>query len=236
MIKIKLFCFPYAGGSALVFNPWKDLLGSFIELCPLELAGRGTRIKDPLYESVDEATDDAFNMIKNDIERIPYAFYGHSMGSMMAYALTNKLMERKQPSPLHLFLSGRRAPHFSKERDRMYHLMAEDQFKEELINLGGTPKEFFDIPELLEVLLPPLKNDFRLNETYLNDASQSQINCPMTIFSGKEDDVSPEEVEGWRIHTKNQSSVHFFDGGHFFINKEKEIITRTITQKLQKVS
>ena len=91
MKKIKLFCFPYAGGSAAAYNKWRQYLDKHIELRPVELAGRGRRIYDPLYQSIEEAVDDVYQLISPELAKGPYAFFGHSMGGIIAYELAYKI-------------------------------------------------------------------------------------------------------------------------------------------------
>lgn len=91
MTKIKLFCLPYAGGSSVIFNSWKQYIDPSIELVPIELAGRGKRINEPLYNGVNDAVEDVFGLIKNKITDTPYALFGHSMGGMISYELAQKI-------------------------------------------------------------------------------------------------------------------------------------------------
>jgi len=228
MNKIKLFCFPYAGGSAVIFNNWKQYIENSIELVPIELAGRGKRINEPLYNGVDDVIDDVFGLIKNKINDNPYAFFGHSMGGMIAYELAKRIKKNNLPSPIHVFFSGRSAPHIKKDDDKQYHLMSEEKFKKEIIELGGTPPEFFDHPELMEIFLPLLKNDFKLAGANLYNGKIEPLNCNITVFLGKEEDLTSEQCDGWKKHTTKLCSIHYFEGGHFFINNNTEQIVKFI--------
>src|SRR6185369_7818116 len=111
MSKIKLFCLPYAGGSSMVFHKWKKYLNSEIELRAIELAGRGRRIHESMYQDRAEAVEDVFQLIKDEIRQSPYALLGHSMGSLIAYEVAQKIRANKLPEPLHVFFSGSSAPH-----------------------------------------------------------------------------------------------------------------------------
>jgi surfactin synthase thioesterase subunit len=233
MNKIKLFCFPFAGGSAAVFNKWRTLLDKNIEFNPIELAGRGRRIREPLYGSIDDAVADVFNIINTQIKNAPFAFYGHSMGTAIAFELTYKLREQNLPEPGHLFFSGRGAPHMPDDDKKKYHLMPDDEFKEEMIKLGGTAKEFFEHPELLEVFLPLLRNDLKINESYVYKEKPGKLNCSITILNGiRDEDVTSEEVAEWKIHTNRNCTFHNFPGDHFFINDESEKIVQIINNTL----
>jgi medium-chain acyl-[acyl-carrier-protein] hydrolase len=232
MFKIKLFCFPYAGGSAVIFNKWKQYLDSAIELVPVELAGRGRRIHEALYKDVSQTIDDVYQIVTKNINGSRYALFGHSMGAMISYQLCQKLREKNYPAPLHVFFSGRNAPHIKRPDEKRYHLLEEEAFKEEVITLGGTPTEFFDHPELLEVFIPLLKNDFKLAETDIHNGEIHPLDCHITVFLGKEEDLTTEQCDGWKKHTKKLCTVHYFEGGHFFINDETEQIVRLINNTL----
>lgn len=227
MRRIKLFCFPYAGGSAMVYSNWKDYLDRSILVYPVELAGRGRRIPEPFYNSMDEAADDVIRMIKYDLADAPYAFFGHSMGTGIAYHVAQKLRTKVYPQPIHLFFSGRGAPHILRKDKPPYHTLPEDEFREKVMDLGGTPEEFFQQPELLEILLPLLRADFKISWFFTKYYSENfdvikPLDCNFTVFIGKEDDVKPEQIEGWKAHSSQTCTIHTFDGGHFFLNHDKE--------------
>jgi len=152
MKKIKLFCFPYAGGLAHSYNKLKRYLGDNIEQVPIEYAGHGRRIKEPFYEDMSKAVSDTFNFVCNNIDDEHYSFFGHSMGGLIAYETCHKLIEAKYKEPLHLFISGRLPPHIKKESDNISHL-PDKEFIEEILKIGGTPKEVFENQDLINMLL-----------------------------------------------------------------------------------
>jgi medium-chain acyl-[acyl-carrier-protein] hydrolase len=221
MSKIKLFCFPYAGGSSTMYSRWKnDLYFTSIEPIAVELAGRGTRIQEAMYGGLNEAVEDLYRIIEKDIVENPYALFGHSLGALLAYELARKIEALGIRRPLHLFFSGRGAPCIPREK-RNYHLMKEEVFRKSIIDLGGTPPEIFDHPELLEVFLPILRNDFRLAEAEPVDNGLTSFDCNITIFLGKEDEsIEEQQAVGWRNNTKASCSIHYFNGGHFFLHDE----------------
>jgi surfactin synthase thioesterase subunit len=234
--KFKLFCLPYAGGSSAVFNKWRQYLDKRIEMHAVELAGRGRRIYDPLYDSIEEAVDDVYNIVKGLLDETPYAIFGHSMGGIIAYELAQKISTLKQPPPDHIFFSGRGAPHVPRNNNKMFHKMPEKEFKKEIIDLGGTPKEFFDHPELIDVLLPTLRSDFKIAETYEKSKDIKPLNCDITVFIGKEEDVKAEQMHGWKEHTNKICTIHYFEGEHFFINEKMEKIVKIINNQLLMVN
>ncbi len=237
MKKIKLFCFPYAGGSAASYNKWRLYLDKHVEFLPIELAGRGRRIYDPLYASMDEAIDDVFRTIRGELEKGPYALFGHSMGGIIAYELAYKIRANHLPEPVHIFFSGRGAPNIPDDDDEEhYHLLPEAQFKEKIIELGGTPKEFFDHPELLEVLLPMLRSDFKIAETYLHGAEVVPFDYDISVLIGKDENVTAEQMHGWRTHSHKLCALYYFAGEHFFIHEEVERVVAIINNTLMHTS
>lgn len=231
MSKIKLFCFPYAGGSSVIFNKWKQYIDTKIDLIPVELAGRGKRIHEPLYGDVSDVINDVYEIISKMINGSTYALFGHSMGAMISYQLCQKLRKNEYTPPMHVFISGRGAPHI-KRSEKKYHLLEEDEFKKEVFNLGGTPPEFFELPELLDLFLPLLKNDFRLAETEISNGEILPLDSNISVFLGKNEDLTIEQCDGWKKHTNKLCSIYYFEGGHFFLQEETEKIVRLINSIL----
>ncbi|MCI0470757.1 MAG: thioesterase domain-containing protein [Candidatus Aminicenantes bacterium] len=233
--KWKLYCFPYAGGAAAIFNPWKKYLDKEIELPAVELAGRGKRIYDPLYNSMDEAVEDVYQQIKNDLHNSPFGFFGHSMGCIIAFELAHKLREKNAAQPSFIFFSGRGAPHVPEEKKEIRHTLPENEFKEKILELGGTPRDFFEHPELLEVLLPMLRCDFKIAETYRNRLEVKPFDYPINVMIGRDEDVTAEQMHGWKDHTNKICTLHYFMGGHFFINEYVEQIVEIINQSVRQL-
>ena len=224
-----LFCLPYAGGSGSIFNRWKSELNSFIDVIPIELAGRGKRFTEPLYTDFDEAVNDIFNIVKNDLED-PYSFFGHSMGSMLIYELCHKIKEKGMSSAVHIFFSGSKAPNILREEE-LIHKLPRDEFKQKVIELGGTPEELFENEELLDLFLPILKADFRIVEEY-KYIEKIKLDCNITILYGKEEYSNMAKITDWKRHTKNSCNIFGFEGGHFFINKKEYEVLKVINNTL----
>jgi len=233
MKKIKLFCLPYAGGSAMVYHRWKSYLASNIDLHAVELAGRGSRIYERFYESISEAVEDVYGGIHKQLCEGPYAFFGHSMGSIIVYELTQRILHNGLSAPMHLFFSGRGAPDVIDKDEKIFHTMPVDVFRKEVLELGGTPRELFEHPELLELVLPLLKNDFKIHERYKFDGQLKPFDFDITVLVGKDDEQTAEQVHGWRRHTNKLCKVYYFDGNHFFINGYAEDVVRIINQTLE---
>ena len=232
MEKIKIFCLPYAGGSATVYHNWFNDLNRRIELYPVELRGRGKRYRLPLYCSINEMVEDVFNAIKYDLIDQEYALFGHSMGSLIIFELYYKILHAELKPPIHLFFSGMDAPHILKLNKKILHVLPDDEFIEEIAKLGGTPQEVIDNKELMKVFLPTLRADYRAVEMHEYTQMENKMNSKITVFVGENDHYSKGDPFAWSIHTDRSCAVHQFHGGHFFIHNHIEEITSIINNTL----
>lgn len=230
--RFNLFCIPYAGGSAAIYNSWNKILDPAIKLCPIELAGRGKRTNEPFSVSIDEAVDDIIDNIKAKLYDLPYAFFGHSLGAMLSYELANKIKLMNMPEPKHVFFSGRGAPHIEDKIPKNFHLMDDDEFKIEVLKLGGTHPDVFENKDLFDFIMPMLKNDFRLASLSSCDRVFDRFDFDITVLIGKSEELHPEQIAGWKMHTNSLCRIQYFNGGHFFINNESKQITKLINSTL----
>jgi surfactin synthase thioesterase subunit len=233
MRSTKLFCLPYAGGSATVYNKWVKFLDKSIELKPVELAGRGKRYSQPFYNDVNEAVDDILKTICSEIEDSDYAIFGHSMGNLLTYELLNKLENQGYKDPEHIFFSGRCPPHIIKKRQNLY-LLPDEEFKECILSIGGTSEEIFESEELCNIFIPVLKADYRIVEEYVYSPEHNyKFNCPITALSGNEDEgTSLKDMLEWEQHAIKGFNNLQFDGGHFFIHTQMQNVIEVINKAL----
>jgi surfactin synthase thioesterase subunit len=226
-----LLCLPYAGGSQIIYYKWNKLLDPSLSLYPIELKGRGRRFNETFYENFEEAIDDIFNIIKNEISNNRYAIYGHSMGSLLAYELYYKIVEAGYNKPDHLFLSGYHAPNIIRNEDHIYGL-SDDEFLKRIMEFGGTPIEIANDEELLHIFVPIIRNDFRILENYNYKKRKTKISCDVTIINGRKDSISIGDILAWKEHVCKGFKVYNLDGDHFFINCNAENITNIINLTL----
>ena len=227
-VGIRLFCFPFAGGSAPYFKTWSGLLPSFIQLSAIQYPGRGSRFGEPLIGDMDAMVTSIEANLDGHLEA-PYAFFGHSMGAGIAYALSRRL-QAKGTGPEHLFVSGRNAPHLG--RKEQLHLLPDAVFSARLKDMNGTPPEVLAHPELMELVLPMLRADFGLSET-AKLGTDSQVTCPMTAFGGDDDrDYPATGIEAWSRYTSGDFQYHILAGDHFFIDHSKSELLGRIGQAL----
>lgn len=233
----RLFCLPHAGGSSLmIYNKWKKFFASSIDIIPVELAGRGRRINEPHYNDFQDAVNDIYSKIK-DLLDLPYAFFGHSLGSVLAYEVTKKIISCGHSQPFHIFFSGRYPPHIKKEKN--IHDMPKDDLVNEILRLGGTSPEISKDEGLLRIFLPILRSDYRILENYRHASNGDIFTFDISTLNGKEDnDISPSEVEAWKEYTSGNCSIYYFEGGHFYLNLEEnqkkifEIINRVFSESI----
>lgn len=228
----RLFCFPFAGGSAQSFRTWADGLPPSIEVCPIELPGRGTRMGDPLCTQLNPLLTAIAKALVPYLD-LPFAFFGHSMGAMLAFELTRLLRAQYGAIPVHLFVSGRDAPQIQPSPEtKPVHTLPEDQFLEKLKNLSTASEAVLENPEMRQLLIPILRADLELAETY-SYSVEAPLECPITAFGGVSDPVTNrEELEAWQAQTSGQFALHQFPGDHFFIQSAQSMLLRTIARSL----
>ncbi len=213
--RLRLFCFPHAGGGATAYRSWLAELPPFVELCPVLLPGRETRLSESPYLQFDSLVEDLDRELRPWID-IPYAIFGHSMGALLAFEWARRLKRYASSQPVWLFVSGRRAPDLPGD-SALLHPLPDREFINELTRVyNGIPQELLQSDELMEVLLPILRADIAVVESY-RFLEDEPLNCPITVFSGIEDSsVSWDQLIAWKRHTKRRFAMHVFPGGHFF--------------------
>jgi len=226
---VRLFCFPYSGASASLYFSWRDRLPG-IEVCPVELPGHGSRLSEPLYDSLESLVPVAAQALLPAFDK-PFAFFGHSMGALLSFELARYLRRIHHRQPFHLFVSAHRAPHLPDHHDPIYSL-PELQFIEKLREMNGTPPEVLDNAEFRELLMPILRADFAISETYLYRPDQP-LDCAITALGGLQDKhTSRESLDAWREQTTGRFIVRMFPGGHFFLNTAQALIWRAVAQDI----
>lgn len=232
---LRLFCFPYAGGSASMYRTWGNSLPSHVEVCAIQLPGRGARMAETPMTSLPDILRELSQAIRPYLD-LPFAFFGHSMGAMLSFELARVLRKESGVRPAHLFVSGCRALQL-RDTDRQTYNLPEAEFIEELRHLGGTPAEVLAHPELLGLILPLLRADFEVCQTY-KYTTDAPLASPITAFGGTEDKTGRAEIEAWREQTTASFTLKMFPGDHFFLHgaeaKILELIAHTLSPEQQK--
>jgi medium-chain acyl-[acyl-carrier-protein] hydrolase len=230
---LRLFCFPYAGGSAQIFRSWSQQLPRSVEACPVQLPGRGSRLREPPFTDLNTMVQALAGALLPYMDK-PFAFFGHSMGGLISFELAHRLRESGVPGPVQLFISGNRAPQFSHDDSPSYDL-PEPEFIEELRRMNGTPAEVLEHPELIQLLIPLLRADFKVAQTYVHQP-RPPLDCPITAFGGlRDEDVTQEHLSGWREQTTAEFSLHMFPGDHFFILNSEALLLDTLSRRLKRL-
>ncbi|MCH9633281.1 MAG: hypothetical protein S4CHLAM7_00040 [Chlamydiae bacterium] len=226
-----LFCFPYAGGDVSVYESWNTLNSDKIKIKPIEYPGRGTKVNEQLISSFDFLVD---YLEKEIIFKIPktgsFAFFGHSLGALVALELSFILRQKYNLIPSKLFLSACPPPCNIASPFKSIHETSNSQFKKLIQDLNGTPKALLDTEAFETFFLPILRNDFSLLNTY--HLSLKKTSIPLIILGGKKDPyVRIEDLKKWQEWTDQPISFHELDGDHFFIHQSNEI-TEIIKESL----
>ena len=229
--RLRLFCFPYSGSNAALFHAWQDELPAEIAVCPVQLPGRGARLGEPPFTQLAPLVRAVASALAEYFDQ-PFAFFGHSMGALLSFELARYLREHFRISPAHLIVSGHSAPQLP-DRNPPIHALPHAAFIAKLREFNGTPSQVLDNSELLEIILPVLRADFAICETYRYEPDEP-LACPISAFGGGADAyVSRDELAAWRAQTCATFSARVLPGDHFFINTTRALLLRALAQELE---
>ncbi len=228
---LRLFCFPYAGGTAMVYRSWAQKLPAIVEVVAVQLPGRGSRTLEQPLSKPAELVEQLGSALAGSLNE-PFAFFGHSMGALLAFELARLLRREGRALPRQLFISGRSAPQLSPVRGPLYNLST-DELLQELKQLEGTPREVLDHPELMELMLPILRADFSICDTY-EYTEEAPLACPISAFGGFQDvDVPRENLEAWREQTSSSFTLRMLPGNHFFLHSNETLLLNLLAIQLR---
>lgn len=228
--RLTLLCLPYAGGGPGAFRAWPALLPPAVEVLAIQPPGRESRLLEPPFNAVEPLLDALVPEVEAVVGR-PFALFGHSLGALVAFELTRRLRRDLGVEPVWLFVAGFRAPQMPPRRPPL-HQLPDDAFVDELGKLGGTPEEVLGHPQLMQLLLPALRSDIAVAETYRHEP-QAPLRCPVSAFGGRADhDVLTAELAGWRRSTSGRFSLRLFDGDHFFVHSSRDQLLAAIAEDL----
>ncbi|WZY00951.1 amino acid adenylation domain-containing protein [Bacillus sp. FSL W7-1360] len=226
--RFRLVCFHYAGGSSYVFKQWQQHVAPEGEVILVELPGHGVRIQEPCLESAEEIAAQLVPEL-TPLFDVPVALLGHSMGALVAFETSCQLV-KKDLIPAHLFVAASRAPQrppktgISQFRDDIAFLNALKQF-------GGLPEEVMTNHDLLQVMIPAIRADVKVSETYSFHGEQ-QLNVPFSIFGATTDHLTEEELRAWGELTTASVDVQMFDGDHFFLQQQEQKMATFVANKV----
>lgn len=228
---IRLFCVPFAGGDPSAFAGWPEGLPSSIEVCPVLLPGRWTRLREPLFTDIVPLVRALGESLLPLLDK-PFALFGHSTGALICFELTRWLRTERHVQPTHLFACACGAPHLP-GRTEPIHSLSEPEFVEKLRTFQGIPGGVLDEPELREIVLRILRADFHLTETYVC-RDERPLACPITAFGGSHDPfVNRASLKAWREQTSGRFKSRIFPGSHMFLKAHARSVLNAIGNELR---
>lgn len=221
--EMRLFCFPYAGGSAALFHAFADNLPRGIELWAANLPGHGSRLNETPMTDLMASADRLAAALVSLTGRIPFALWGHSMGARLAFEIVRLLRLRDWPMPQQLIVTAGPAPQLP-QRKRGWHTLPDEKLVAELRKYNGLPLELLDEPQVLALFLPALRADLRMLETAVYEEDRP-LTIPITVLGGNQDPlVNVKELEAWREQTNGRFRLTLLDGDHFFLHAAQAYI------------
>ena len=228
---LRLFCFPYAGGGAAMFYRWAGSLPPGIQVCPAHLPGRENRLREPCFRRIEPLVVEIGNAILPHLD-LPFVFFGHSMGALIAFELAHELRRRGAPTPVHLVVSSSRAPQFPNPLPPIHGLPDAELIAAIGERYDRIPPAILDQEEFLAQLLPYVRADLEIVEAY-RLAEKELLGCPVTTYWGSADRIiAKSEVDGWRDRTTAAFRQRLFPGGHFFLNECPADLLRALSEDL----
>jgi surfactin synthase thioesterase subunit len=231
MRKVKLFCFPFAGGSRYSYAGFQRHAPAALEVIPVDLPGRGKRFREKLLTDMDAVVEDAYRHLAPQLDG-PYAIYGHSMGSIVGYLLAHRLQREGKPQPLHLFFTGRGGPSVQPDgKEPKKYLLSREDFVRDLVKLGGCPEGLLSDPALVAFFEPILRADFQAVEEYAYREAPP-LEVPIGVLIGAEEDITREEALAWQRESTGPVQVGWLPGEHFFIYQHEACIMQWMAHSL----
>ncbi len=230
---LRLFCLPYAGGTVRTYREWINHAPAGIKVLPIQLPGREKRILETPFVRMGALVDTLIDLLAPEFAQGPFALFGHSMGGKIAFELARTLEQETKFQPTQLFVSGIGAPQLNERLPQVHHLN-DAALIDELRRVNGTPEEILSNRELMEVVLPFIRADYTISETWRYQPGEP-LRCPLTVFGGTEDpDANLHELLAWRELTRAEFDCKVFPGDHFFINHQGRLLMREIERVLER--
>jgi medium-chain acyl-[acyl-carrier-protein] hydrolase len=230
---LRLFCFHYAGGSAQVFHDWPGRLPPIVEMGAIQLPGRGHRVGDLHIRRLLPLSRVLAQELLPYLDK-PFVFFGHSLGALLCFETARSLRRENRRQPAHLFISATEAPH-RQSLAEMLSRLPKSALVKKLREFNGTAVEVLQSDELLDVILPTIRADFELYETY-EYHPESPLECPMTVYGGLEDhSVDAERLASWSEMTAGVCEIRMFPGGHFYLKSSQSTFLQTFAGDLRRL-
>jgi surfactin synthase thioesterase subunit len=232
--RVRVYCFPHAGGSASTYLSWsRSPRSDGVEFVPVELPGRGTRRHEPLADSISQLAKEFTDFLATRPTTEQFVLFGHSLGGNICYEVARESETNELPMPFLLIVSGVRPPGFLDAVE--IHDLPDEELLTTLAKMGGTPARLLDDPGLRRVVLPILRADLALLAQYGKESVARRVSCPISVFGGTEDVfVTPERLRAWlRLTSSPRRYLRTFPGGHFFLNDNQDQVLAEITHHVR---
>ncbi len=229
--RLNLVCFPYAGANPYIFIDWRTRFAPHVDVVGIHLPGRGTRLQQPSHTSISEIVSEVFEALPV-LGGGPFAFYGHSLGALVAFETARQLRRMGAPQPSHLFVGGARPPHMPALQPPLHSLERQAFLDSVQARYGGIPAAILQERELLEIFLPALRADFAAYETY-EHRTEPPLACPISAFAGDKDAlVTADLMAEWSRHTRSGFELQVLSGDHFFLSPRRDELIAKIQKRL----
>lgn len=234
---MRLFCFPFGGGGASVFHSWAMAMGDTIEIRALQLPGRETRIAEPREKDIDKVVMEIAAALAAYQDK-PFAIFGYSLGSLLAFEVCRELRRQDWKMPFHLFVAAHEAPQLPPSHPPISHL-DDKEFVIKIEYYFQPQGEAWGNLELREFLMPVLRDDIALYESYRYQ-EDAPLPCPIDVFAGDRDRATPlESTRLWSDQTTSNMKHHVLEGGHFFIDNTldeiQQLVSTSLSHKLRAI-
>lgn len=228
----RLFCFPFAGVGASVYRGWADAMGPECDVRIVQLPGREGRLRERPLLSIDELVSQLREAIAPLLDK-RYALFGHSLGGLVAFELLRELREEGLPAPARLFISASRAPHLQNPYPPLRHLPDLELLQKLDQRYGGSvPRDVMQSAELRELLVPPLRADLTVLETYRYQPA-APFSHGISIFGGSTDStLTRRSLDAWQAHTSSSHRVRMIEGGHLYLQHARSVLATAIREDL----
>lgn len=231
--RLRLVLFPFAGGGASAYSAWSTLVPPDVEVVCVQPPGREERLGEPPLTSAAVLGEQVVAALEPLNDR-PMAFFGHSMGALLAFDVTQRRRALGAGSPTHLFVSSCRAPHLGDAWEDPRSL-SDERLAHRLLALEGTPSEVLEHPELLALVLPTVRSDLTLTIDF-QPFAQEPVDCPVVALGGAADPhVSTAELDAWSAYTRGEFCREVFPGGHFYLQESAHALVSLLAGKLENV-
>lgn len=233
--RMRLFCLPHAGGGGAIFYSWSGGISDTVQICPVHLPGRESRFRELPYVRLDALVRDLATSLV-PFCKIPFGFFGHSVGAYIAFETARKLRREHNAVPSCVIVSACRAPQLPSESQPFHHLPDVLFLRELQRRYGDIPDAVLGDPQLMELFLPVLKADMAVMETYAY-CHEEPLECPIIAYGGVDDHTVPRnELELWREQTSSEFKMRLFPGGHLFLSGARDLILQGLSQDLAKLA